>query len=168
MDKRTHEADEDEIILGAFVEKQTEPLGDDPYGTREEQAERKRSVGRPAYEPTDRERAIVTRMASRMCTTADIAEALGISDVTVEKYFLADIQLARGAAKESLRASQFRRAHQGSDAQLKWLGMQYLGQKDKIESEVTKRDFVIDDNDDSPTAKTNATPTDSDGDSDTV
>jgi hypothetical protein len=51
-------------------------------------------MSRPAFQPTDKDRAIVTAMASYGVPQEDIARVIGISDVTLRKYFEREIATA--------------------------------------------------------------------------
>lgn len=89
----------------------------------------------------------VYQAARMMCTNVEIADMFGCSTDTIERRFAGVLQLARSEGKRYIRRKQFDKMEEGSESMLKWLGIQYLGQSDKVTTENTNREFVIDDND---------------------
>jgi len=79
------------------------------------------------------------RLAEIQCTIDEIAHVLGVSDTTLKRNveFRAIYDQAREKGKTSLRRLQWAAARRGSTAMLIWLGKQYLGQTDRVESAVT-------------------------------
>lgn len=73
-------------------------------------AEQKPRLGRPPFEPTDEQRKIVDVMAAGGFQQNVIADALGISDDTLRKYFAKE--LAAGGAKShaTIVANLYRQA----------------------------------------------------------
>ena len=79
------------------------------------------------------------RLAEIQCTINEIAHVLGVSDTKLKRdtEFRAIYDQAREKGKTSLRRLQWAAARRGSTAMLIWLGKQYLGQTDRVESAVT-------------------------------
>lgn len=82
---------------------------------------------------------LVNKLAEIQCTQEEIANILDISVRTLQrdKEFCRIFNMSRENGKMSLKRWQFKRAEQGSDRMLIWLGKQYLGQRDVIESNNT-------------------------------
>lgn len=82
---------------------------------------------------------LVKKLAEIQCTQEEIANILDISVRTLQrdKEFCRIFNMSRENGKMSLKRWQFKRAEQGSDRMLIWLGKQYLGQRDVIESNNT-------------------------------
>lgn len=82
-------------------------------------------------------------MLEAQCEGTEIAGALGINEETLYRRCESDNsmgfseykQIKREAGKSILRAEQFNKAKDGNTTMLVWLGKQYLGQKDKVETE---------------------------------
>lgn len=93
----------------------------------------KRKVGRPKLN-IDYE--TVSKLARMMCTMQEIASFLDVSINFLEK----DVEFIRvykkniDTGKISLRRSQMKLADAGNSTMNIWLGKQYLGQTDKVES----------------------------------
>lgn len=66
-----------------------------------EQKKRPGTVGRPEYKPTDEQRAQVRELVAAKATKGRIALALGISPVTLRKYFAAELAAPGDASPES-------------------------------------------------------------------
>lgn len=79
------------------------------------------------------------RLAEIQCTINEIAHVLGVSDTKLKRdaEFREVYDAAREKGRTSLRRMQWNRAKNGSTAMLIWLGKQYLGQTDRVESAVT-------------------------------
>jgi len=79
------------------------------------------------------------RLAEIQCTINEIAHVLGVSDTKLKRdvEFRAIYDAAREKGKTSLRRLQWAAARKGNTAMLIWLGKQYLGQTDRVESAVT-------------------------------
>lgn len=82
---------------------------------------------------------LVKKLAEIQCTQEEISNILDISVRTLQrdKEFCRIFNMSRENGKMSLKRWQFKRAEQGSDRMLIWLGKQYLGQRDVIESNNT-------------------------------
>lgn len=82
---------------------------------------------------------LVKKLAEIQCTQEEISNVLDISVRTLQrdKEFCRIYNIAREQGKMSLRRWQFKRAEQGSDKMLIWLGKQHLGQRDVIENNNT-------------------------------
>jgi len=82
------------------------------------------------------------------CDGAHIANILGIHPNTLylaceEKFninFSEYSQQKKGEGKELLRARQFKAAMEGDKTMLVWLGKQYLGQREKTDSNINLQD----------------------------
>ena len=82
------------------------------------------------------------------CDGAHIANILGIHPNTLylaceEKFninFSEYSQQKKGEGKELLRARQFKAAMEGDKTMLVWLGKQYLGQREKTDSNINVQD----------------------------
>ncbi len=82
---------------------------------------------------------LVKKLAEIQCTQEEISSILDISVRTLQrdKEFCRIFNMSRENGKMSLKRWQFKRAEQGSDRMLIWLGKQYLGQRDVIENNNT-------------------------------
>jgi len=79
----------------------------------------------------DIDRELVLRLAMIMCSNAEIALVLGISEKQVASKFKDLIEKGRSIGKKSLRRAQFEKAVEGKDPRLLiFLGKNYLGQKE--------------------------------------
>ena len=98
----------------------------------------KKKMGRPRKEVDWEE---FEKLCAIQCTEEEIAAWFDMTRETLnekckEEYdmtFLALFGQKRQKGFSSLRRNQFKRATDGSDTMLIWLGKQYLGQKDKHE-----------------------------------
>ena len=92
----------------------------------------KRKVGKPKF-IVDYE--TCEKLASLMCTQAEIASYLGCSLALLEhdKEFQKVHRRGLDKGKMSVRRMQYRSAEEGNATMLIWLGKQYLDQKDKQE-----------------------------------
>jgi len=70
----------------------------------------KRRAGRPAYEPTDKERAQVKMLAAFGVREDDICKLLGISPPTLRKHFPGELELGHIEANAKVAQSLFRMA----------------------------------------------------------
>lgn len=99
----------------------------------------KRGRGRP---PKELDIEQVKQLAAIQCTEEEIASVLGISADTIARRkqsdpeFLLAIESGRMQGKASLKRTQFKVAQNGSVPMLIWLGKQYLGQREKLETEM--------------------------------
>ena len=82
---------------------------------------------------------LVKKLAEIQCTQEEISSILDISVRTLQrdKEFGRIFNMSKESGKMWLKRWQFKRAEQGSDRMLIWLGKQYLGQRDVIESNNT-------------------------------
>ncbi len=78
----------------------------------------------------------VKRMARRMCTHQEIADAVGCSVRTIRRRYGRLIAKSRACGQNRLRFLQWQRAEKGSDRMLIHMGKQYLSQADKIDAKV--------------------------------
>ena len=84
-------------------------------------------------------------LANVGCTNESIAVQLGVSCNTIERRFGPVLKKAREAMKTSLRVLQLEAAKKGNVTMLIWLGKQYLGQAEKVESvseQTVKTDII--------------------------
>lgn len=87
----------------------------------------------------------IEKMAQICCTQKEICNILGVSEDTMlrhcqEKFgitFAEYLDQKASTGKMSLRRKQFTTAMAGNVTMLIWLGKQHLGQKDKIDQDVT-------------------------------
>lgn len=81
------------------------------------------------------------KLAEIQCTINECAIVLGVSDTKLKRdaEFRAIYDVAREKGKASLRRLQWAAARRGSTAMLIWLGKQYLGQTDRVETDVTTK-----------------------------
>ena len=81
----------------------------------------------------------VEELAAIMCTQAEMATVLGCSVKTLERRFGRAIEKGKARAATSLRRKQWQLAEKGNVTMLIWLGKQYLGQRDRLEADESKR-----------------------------
>lgn len=94
----------------------------------------RRPVGRPRKDVNPE---LVEALARIQCTDDEIAAVCKCGVTTLQRNFGAAIKTGREHGKQSLKRMQFKAAEEGNAALLIWLGKQYLGQKDKLETEHT-------------------------------
>jgi hypothetical protein len=88
----------------------------------------------------------VERLCQLNCTMEELAAYFGVDVRTVqlraqnEPWIRAAMERGQAMGKLSLRREQFRLAEKGNAAMLMFLGKQLLGQRDKVEAEVTVKD----------------------------
>lgn len=98
----------------------------------------------------------VRELAAMQCTLEEIAAVLKCSRETIQDRkrtdpeFLQAIEEGKEGGKASLRRLQFKAAQKGSHTMLIWLGKQYLGQKDRSETEFKDVTPLVIAPDDSP------------------
>jgi len=80
------------------------------------------------YKTHDQE--MIKRLASTMCTYAEIGYIIGMTGDGVKRRFNKAIEEGRAKGKASLRQAQFDKALQGDTRMQIWLGRNYLDQKD--------------------------------------
>lgn len=80
---------------------------------------------------------MVTELAKIQCTQLEIASVLKIAVRTLQNddEFMRIYKKGIEEGKMSLRRLQWKKANEGNTTMLVWLGKQYLGQKDKIETD---------------------------------
>ena len=99
--------------------------------------------GKSGPKPEQLDPAKVEALAALQCTYAEIASGLAISVSTFERRRKEDPELdeaikkGRELGKRSIRRLQYQAAKDKNITMLIWLGKQWLGQKDKVESEHT-------------------------------
>ena len=101
-----------------------------------------KKMGRPKIEVNW---GIAENLASIQATGEEIAHVMGFSYDTLEKRIREEFNCSftewysihSSKGKVSLRRLQYKSAQDGSVPMQKWLGQQWLGQSDKIESENT-------------------------------
>lgn len=70
----------------------------------------KRGPGRPAYEPTEKERRQVKTLAGMGIPDYDIAKVLGVSEPTMRKYFAHELEVGHIEANAQVAQSLFKQA----------------------------------------------------------
>lgn len=101
---------------------------------KEKKPAAKRKVGRPPF-VIDYE--LVERLGLIHCTIAEIASIMGCSHDVLDRdeRFSVIYKRAVDNGRMCLRRAQWAGAESGNATMLVWLGKQYLGQKDKHETE---------------------------------
>jgi len=94
-------------------------------------------VGKKPYQPTDKDRATVKALIGYGSTQDETAAVLGISDVTLRKYFEREIQLAVIESNAAVAQSLFKMATRGNNvaAAIFWLKVR-AGWKDPLQHEM--------------------------------
>ena len=84
---------------------------------------------------------LLGKLAQIQCTQEEIASVLGISVDTIQrdKHAMDIYRDKIRQGKASLRRLQFQAAKNGDRTMLVWLGKQYLGQTDRMETDVTTK-----------------------------
>lgn len=88
---------------------------------------------------------LVQELAGIQCTQQEIASVLKIAVRTLQNddEFMRIYKNGMQEGKMSLRRMQWASAKKGNVTMLLWLGKQYLGQRDKIEStDITNRELL--------------------------
>lgn len=106
-----------------------------------------KTKGRPRLKINETGCAVITNLASIMCTDEEIAGCLGVTVDTLQnkdnkKTFSECLLKGRENGKKSLRRIQFDIARKGNATMAIWLGKQYLGQN---ENEKQQEDNLVDD-----------------------
>ncbi len=79
----------------------------------------------------------VYKLAAMFCTDDEIAGFFGCAETTIKKRFRNELDAGRSAGKMSIKRKQYTLAvENGNVAMLIWLGKQYLGQRDKMDTSV--------------------------------
>lgn len=96
----------------------------------------KRPRGRPKFQINYDQ---VEKLAKIQCTIKEIAAFLGCSEDTLmrDEHFCDLHKKGLEAGKASLRRYQWKSAEGGNVTAQIWLGKQYLGQRDKEDSNIT-------------------------------
>lgn len=79
----------------------------------------------------------VEALASILCTDEEIADVLKCSSDTLTRRFRAELDQGRNMGRASLRRQQWEQAKHGNATMLVWLGKQWLGQRDKTDTEIS-------------------------------
>ena len=85
----------------------------------------------------------VEQLAAMHCTNEDIAAFFGCSRHTIWRGFATNLALGKHKGRTKLRQLQWKSAEAGNVQMLIWLGKQYLGQKEKAETEVPEGIDVV-------------------------
>lgn len=86
---------------------------------------------KPVKKVVDRD--LIAKLASIQCTNKEIAEVVGISEGALTRRFGKVIEKNKQQGRQSLRRSQWQKAHDGDTRMMIFLGKQYLNQKDNPE-----------------------------------
>lgn len=86
----------------------------------EAQAEQPRSAGRPPWEPTPEQRKLATNLAGIGVTTVDIARILEISENTLIKHLLPELELGRSQANAVVAGKLFQQIQGGNFAAIQF------------------------------------------------
>ena len=86
---------------------------------------------KPVKKVVDRD--LIANLASIQCTNKEIAEVVGISEGALTRRFGKVIEKNKQQGRQSLRRSQWQKAHDGDTRMMIFLGKQYLNQKDNPE-----------------------------------
>lgn len=93
--------------------------------------------------PLKLDKKLIESYASLGCTDEEIAVILKCSPDTLTRRFKAVLEMGRAKLNMSIRRSQVRKALNGDNVMLIWLGKNRLGQKDKVEHSDPGRDNAI-------------------------
>jgi len=98
---------------------------------------KKRGKGRPRV---DIDLGLAEKLGAIQCTYTEAAAVMGIPSGTLKNRedFTTAFKKGLEKGKMSIRRSQFKLAEKNAAMSI-WLGKQYLGQKDKIETENTNK-----------------------------
>jgi hypothetical protein len=77
----------------------------------------------------------VEQLAAIGCSEKEIGSLLGCSDDLLERRFAGALKRGRARRNQNLRKLQYEAAKRGNVTMQIWLGKQWLGQKDKPESD---------------------------------
>lgn len=112
-------------------------------------------MGRPKYEPTDADRAKVKEFALAGYRDCDIAEHLGISESTVEKYFRPELDYGRFEANAKIAGTLYEEAIQNRDiTALIFLAKTRLGWRETNDLNVINKNYVMAMPDEAPDTNT--------------
>jgi transcriptional regulator with XRE-family HTH domain len=115
------------------------------HETEELEPHNKRGPKGPSKILTDQDFNMLLSMVRIQCTQTEICEILGMSDTTLNRRLkerdyenFEDLYKKHNSeGKMSLRRFQWKAAENGNATMQIWLGKQYLGQRDKINAELT-------------------------------
>lgn len=79
------------------------------------------------------DRDLIYKLASIQCSNEEIAEVVGLSVGALTRQFGKLITKGKQNGRQSLRRSQWQKAHDGDTRMMIFLGKQYLNQKDNPE-----------------------------------
>ena len=82
-------------------------------------------------------------LVARGLTDSELANLLGISETRWKLRYTSVITRGRARLRQSLRKAQIKSALSGNASMLIWLGKQYLGQRDRLESQVSAEHRAI-------------------------
>ena len=95
----------------------------------------RRPRGRPRKELDAQ---LIEKLCSEGGTVREIADLFDVSPVTLRRNYSLAIRKGRAELYQSLRRKQVSVALGGNTALLIWLGKNLLGQRDKLEQEITE------------------------------
>lgn len=75
----------------------------------------------------------IEELAAVGCTDNEIAAVARVSERTLQRHFDTQLKSGRANLRANLRTAQVRRALDGDNTMLIWLGKQYLGQRDQLQ-----------------------------------
>lgn len=109
--------------------------------------DKKSTKGRPKKILTEDALKLIENMARIMCTQDEIADCLNTTIDTLhsaenDELFRAALKKGQNQGKQSLRREQWKLAQKGNATMLIWLGKQWLGQTDKVESTTSFEDLT--------------------------
>ena len=101
----------------------------------------RKKMGRPKKEIDFN---VVDKLCAIQCTGEEIASVVGVDYDTLQRKIKEDFgmtfteyfELKRSSGKASLRRMQWKAAESGNTTMQIWLGKQYLGQRDKHDTEL--------------------------------
>lgn len=82
----------------------------------------------------DIDEAQVYKLAKLGATNVDIGYVLGCDEAQIRRRFAESVAKGRAERRNELRTWQWKAAEEGNISMLIWLGKQYLGQADKVET----------------------------------
>lgn len=82
-------------------------------------------------------------LAAIHCSNEEMASVLGVHKRTLERRYAAVIAQGRNKGKMSLKRKRYDVAMQGNVPMLIWLSKQFLGETDKVSSDITEKSHVI-------------------------
>jgi hypothetical protein len=88
---------------------------------------------------------VVKQLATAQCTQEDIARILGVSISKCEKdpEFIRVYHDGKAEGRNLIITKQFEVAKNGNIRMLEWLGKQYCGQRDKIDTKTEGKVTVV-------------------------